>query len=90
MHGLPPELMKIVRPCPRGSRINPLSYEPGGSDVVVAYSLGDAILYDWIKCMLIGTLAHSSETTPVFIDTLSQYMGVFVKIRASAGWVCLA
>jgi hypothetical protein len=49
MHGLPPELMKIVRPCPRGSRINLLSYEPGGSDVVVAYSLGDAILYDWIK-----------------------------------------
>ena len=49
MHGLPPELMKIVRPCPRGSRINPLSYEAGGSDVVVAYSLGDAILYDWIK-----------------------------------------
>ena len=49
MHGLPPELMKIVRPCPRGSRINLLSYEPGGSDVVVAYSVGDAILYDWIK-----------------------------------------
>ena len=49
MHGLPPELMAIVRPCPRGSRTNPLSYEPGGSDVVVAYSLGHAILYDWIK-----------------------------------------
>lgn len=49
MHGLPPELMAIVRPCPRGSRTNPLSHEPGGSDVVVAYSLGDAILYDWIK-----------------------------------------
>jgi cold shock CspA family protein len=49
MHGLPPELKKIVRPCPRHSRKNRLSYEPGGSDVVVAYSLGHAILYDWIK-----------------------------------------
>lgn len=49
MHGLPSELKKIVRSCPRRSRTNPLSHEPGGSDVVVAYSLGDAILYDWIK-----------------------------------------
>jgi cold shock CspA family protein len=49
MHGLPPELKKIVRPCPRHSRKNRLSYEPGGSDVVVTYSLGHAILYDWIK-----------------------------------------
>ncbi|MEG5067662.1 hypothetical protein QUB14_00215, partial [Microcoleus sp. B3-D2] len=49
LHGLPPELMKIVRPCPMGSRTNPLCYEPGGSDVVVAYSLGDAILYNRIK-----------------------------------------
>ena len=49
LHGLPPELMAIVRPCPRESRINWRSFEPGGSDVVVAYSLGHAILYDWIK-----------------------------------------
>ncbi|MBW4532599.1 MAG: hypothetical protein KME09_01550 [Pleurocapsa minor HA4230-MV1] len=49
MHGLPPELQRIVRPCPRRSRTNPLSHQPGGNDVVVAYSLGDAILYDWIK-----------------------------------------
>ncbi len=49
LHGLPPELMAIVRPCPPESRIHPLSYEPGGSDVVVAYSLGHAILYNWIK-----------------------------------------
>ncbi len=49
MHGLPRELMKIVRRCPRESRKNLLSLTPGGSDVVVAYSLGDAILYDWIK-----------------------------------------
>ncbi|MDZ8189091.1 MAG: hypothetical protein RMX96_30140 [Nostoc sp. ChiSLP02] len=49
MHGLPPELQRIVRPCPRFSRTHPLSHQPGGSDVVVAYSLGDAILYDWIK-----------------------------------------
>lgn len=49
MHGLPPELMAIVRRCPRESRTNLLSRTPGGSDVVVAYSLGDAILYDWIK-----------------------------------------
>lgn len=49
MHGLPLELQRIVRRCPRGSRTNPLSHQPGGSDVVVAYSLGDAILYDWIK-----------------------------------------
>jgi len=49
LHGLPPELMAIVRPCPRGSRTNSLSREAGGSDVVVADSLGDAILYDWIK-----------------------------------------
>lgn len=49
MHGLPSELQKIVRSCPRHSRRNILSHQPGGSDVVVAYSLGDAILYDWIK-----------------------------------------
>lgn len=49
MHGLPPELKAIARPCPRGSRTHPLSHQPGGSDVVVAYSLGDVIVYDWIK-----------------------------------------
>ena len=49
MHGLPLELKKIVRPCPRERRRNHLSHIPGGSDVVVAYSLGDVILYDWIK-----------------------------------------
>jgi hypothetical protein len=43
------QLKAIVRPCSRKSRTNPLSHQPGGSDVVVAYSLGDAILYDWIK-----------------------------------------
>ncbi len=49
MHGLPPELQEIVIQCPRHSRTNPLSHKPGGSDVVVAYSLGHAILYDFIK-----------------------------------------
>ena len=72
MHGLPPELMAIVRPCPRESRTNLLSREPGGSDVVVAYSLGDAILYDWIKNVerYIGSFQQSNPEFHLHIQSI--------------------
>ncbi|MCZ8360706.1 MAG: hypothetical protein O9350_23470 [Microcystis sp. LE19-388.1G] len=68
MHGLPPDLQRIVRPCPRRSRTNPLSHQPGGSDVVVAYSLGDAILYDWIKNRPLAKVLSRSLYSNIFED----------------------
>lgn len=81
MHGLPSELKKIVRPCPRRSRTNPLSHEPGGSDVVVAYSLGDAILYDWIKNVesYIGSFEKSN---PEFHLQIQSIYGRFCEDKS--------
>jgi hypothetical protein len=81
MHGLPSELKKIVRPCPRESRTNRLSHEPGGSDVVVAFSLGDAILYDWIKDVerYIGSFEKSD---PQFHLHLQSIYGRFCEDKS--------
>jgi hypothetical protein len=72
MHGLPSELKKIVKRCPRESRTNRLSHEPGGSDVVVAFSLGDAILYDWIKNVewYIGSFEKSNPEFHLHIQSI--------------------
>jgi cold shock CspA family protein len=85
LHGLPPELMKIVRPCPRGSRINPLSYEPGGSDVVVAYSLGDAILYDWIKDVE-RYISSFDKSNPEFHLHIQSIYGRFCEDKSERGF----
>lgn len=89
MHGLPPELKKIVRPCPRGSRTNPLSHEPGGSDVVVAYSLGDAILYDWIKNVE-WYISSFEKSNPEFHLHIQSIYGRFYedKSERSIGVFC--
>ncbi|MEG4814746.1 hypothetical protein [Microcoleus sp. K5-D4] len=85
MHGLPPELRKIVRPCPRGSRINPLSYDPGGSDVVVAYSLGHAILYDWIKDVE-RYISSFEKSNPEFHLHIQSIYGRFCEYTSERGF----
>jgi hypothetical protein len=47
--GLPKYLKDKVLWVSRNYRTNPLSHEPGGADVVVEYSNGQAYGYDWIK-----------------------------------------
>ena len=84
MHGLPPELQRIVRPCPRGSRTNPKSHQPGGSDVVVAYSLGDAILYDWIKNVNSYINSFEKKDPDFHLDIVSIY-GRFCKEEDEGG-----
>jgi hypothetical protein len=47
--GLPEILSKKVRWVSREYRTNPLSHDPGGSDVIVEYHKGTVLGYDWIK-----------------------------------------
>ena len=47
--GLPKSLVNEVLWVGREYRTNPLSHEPGGSDVVVEYHNDDVLGYDWIK-----------------------------------------
>lgn len=47
--GLPDHLVDRILWVARKFRTNPLSYDPGGSDVIVEYHLGNALGYDWIK-----------------------------------------
>ncbi len=78
MHGLPRELKPIIRRCPRRSRTNPKSHEPGGSDVVVAYSLGDAILYDWIKNVTLY-ISSFEKSNPEFHLHIQSIYGRFYE-----------
>ncbi len=73
MHGLPPALKAIARLCPRQSRTNPLSHQPGGSDVIVAYSLGDVILYDWIKNVVWYITAFQNSNPEFHLHVESIY-----------------
>ena len=47
--GLPKKLADQVLWVERKFRVNELSYQPGGFDVVVEYSSGKVFGYDWIK-----------------------------------------
>ena len=47
--GLPKRLVDAVLWVAREYRTNPLSHEPGGSDVVVEYHNNSVFGYDWIK-----------------------------------------
>jgi hypothetical protein len=47
--GLPKSLVNDVLWVAREYRTNPLSHEPGGSDVVVEYHNDEVLGYDWIK-----------------------------------------
>jgi len=47
--GLPKNLADAVLWVAREYRTNPLSYKPGGSDVVVEYHNDNVYGYDWIK-----------------------------------------
>ncbi len=47
--GLPESLVGLVLWVTREYRTNPLSHEPGGSDVVVEYHNDKVFGYDWIK-----------------------------------------
>lgn len=47
--GLPQSLIDEVLWVAREYRTNPLSHEPGGSDVVVEFHNDDVLGYDWIK-----------------------------------------
>lgn len=47
--GLPDSLKEEVLWVGREYRTNPLSHEPGGSDVVVEYHRDGVLGYDWIK-----------------------------------------
>ncbi len=81
LHGLPDDLKKIVRPCPRKSRTNPLSHVPGGSDVVVAYSHGDAIWYDWIK-RVPAYIATFQKSNPEFHLHIQAIYGRFSEHKS--------
>jgi cold shock CspA family protein len=83
MHGLPPELNAIVRLCPRGSRTHPLSHQPGGSDVVVAYSLGDVILYDWIKNVQYY-ISSFEQSNPEFHLQIQSIYGRFYQDQSES------
>jgi hypothetical protein len=47
--GLPKSLAEAVLWVSREYRKNPLSHEPGGSDVIVEYHSDTVLGYDWIK-----------------------------------------
>lgn len=47
--GLPEHLIKEVLWVERSYRINELSHQPGGFDVVIEYKSGNVLGYDWIK-----------------------------------------
>jgi hypothetical protein len=80
-HGLPNSLKSIVRSCPRESRKNPLSHQEGGSDVVVAYSLGDAILYDWIKNVVLY-INSFERSNPEFHLHIQSIYGRFCEDKS--------
>ncbi|MCI1187667.1 hypothetical protein MON38_09560 [Hymenobacter sp. DH14] len=47
--GLPEHLVKEVLWVERNYRINELSHQPGGFDIVIEYKSGNVLGYDWIK-----------------------------------------
>ena len=47
--GLPEYLINEVLWVERNYRINELSHQPGGFDVVIEYKSGNVLGYDWIK-----------------------------------------
>lgn len=73
MHGLPPALKAIAQQCPRQSRKNPLSHQPGGSDIIVTYSLGHVILYDWIKDVVLYIRAFQKSNPEFHLEIQSIY-----------------
>lgn len=65
--GLPAHLADSVLWVAREYRRNPLSFTPGGSDVVVEYHEGNVFGYDWIKF-------PSSYISTIFIESIiSEY-----------------
>lgn len=69
--GLPPELRGRVYWVERERRKNPLSHQPGGSDVVVEYGDGRVFGYDWVK--------STAPYVRTFVEDLHTVVRVFAR-----------